>query len=71
MTKQPHKSLTLWVNFVILLLSLFDHDFFKLMGLSEHSSLVLMGVIVKLTAALNLVLRVFFTNGSITFKKEE
>lgn len=68
--KKPHQSITLWVNFLILLLSMFDAEFFKLMGLSEHQAMVVLAIIVKAVAALNLILRVFFTHGAISFKNQ-
>lgn len=66
--KHPAKSVTLWINFLILALSMFDQAFFETFGFSEHDTNRVLMVCVKITALLNLVLRVFFTNSALNFK---
>jgi len=71
MTKKPYKSITLWVNFLILALSMFDAQFFHLFNLTPGQVAIVMAIVVKVVAVLNLVLRVFFTDSAITLKKQQ
>ncbi len=64
------KSWTLWANFLILTLSIFDSDFFELFELSEKTIAIILGVIVKGVAILNIALRLK-TKGEITFKPQD
>lgn len=65
MTKPFYKSITLWINFAILVLSLFDSEFFSAIGIKEHTALIINATIIKLVAVLNIALRVFFTDSKI------
>lgn len=66
MTKVFYKSWTIWVNFLILVLSLFDAPFFALFNLSEHAIAILLGIIVKVIAVGNIALRLFVSETKLT-----
>ena len=57
--KQLHHSLTIWINFIILVLSIFDTHFFDSLGLSEHTTLIITSILVKVVAIANIALRLF------------
>ena len=69
MTKVFYKSWTLWVNFFILVLSLFDSAFFSLFSLSESTIAIILGLLVKITAIGNIALRVFMSDTKISSKE--
>ncbi len=56
-----HKSKTLWLNFIVLCLSLFDSEFFQMLGINENTTNIINASVIKITAILNIALRVFFT----------
>ena len=70
MKKHAVKSMTLWINFAILVLSMFDREFFDAMGFSEQLTNIVLAWFVKLAAILNIALRIFFTSSPITFKND-
>ena len=57
--KNVFKSWTLWINFLILMIALFDKEFFSIMGVSEQGTNVILALSVKFIAILNLLLRFF------------
>ena len=59
--KKYYQSKTIWVNFAILCLSLFDKEFFSMMGLSEQTVAITTSIIIKVVAILNIGLRLFTT----------
>lgn len=70
-TKPVYQSATVWINFVILLVAIFDHDFFSIFGLNDATIAKLMILGVKLTALGNIILRVFITKTGINTGQEE
>lgn len=69
--KKYYNSSTLWVNFIILILSLFDKEFFEILGVNENTSNIILAVTIKIVAVLNIALRIFFTNTQIKFNDNE
>jgi hypothetical protein len=69
--KVYYKSLTIWVNFIILALSLFDAQFFMLFDLSEHTTAIILGVIVKIIAVGNIALRLFLSDTKLVSSKDK
>ena len=69
MTKVFYKSWTLWVNFLILVLSLFDAPFFALFEMSEKAIGIALGIILKVVAVGNIALRLFMSDSKITGKQ--
>ena len=69
MTKVFYKSWTLWVNFLILVLSLFDAPFFALFDMSEKAIGIALGIILKVVAVGNIALRLFMSESKITGKQ--
>ena len=69
MTKVFYKSWTLWVNFLILVLSLFDAPFFALFELSDKATAIVLGIILKISAIGNIALRVFMSETKISTKE--
>jgi hypothetical protein len=59
--KKYYQSRTIWINFAILCLSLFDSEFFSMLGLSEQAVAITTSIIVKVVAILNIGLRLFTT----------
>lgn len=57
--KPLHHSKTIWINFIILVLSIFDTQFFNSLGLSEHTTIVITSILVKVIAIGNIALRLF------------
>ena len=68
MTKVFYKSWTLWVNFLILVLSLFDAPFFELFELSDKAIAIVLGIILKISAIGNIALRVFMSEKKLSSK---
>lgn len=68
--KKYYQSYTLWINFIILVISLFDKEFFDTLGVSEHISNAILALSIKIIAIMNIALRLFFTNSEIKFKNE-
>lgn len=63
--KKIQNSKVVWINAIVLILLLFDSDFFKAFGVSEHNIVIISSIIAKTTAALNIILRLFFTQEPI------
>ena len=59
--KKFYHSRTIWANFIILCLALFDKEFFNVFGLSEHIVVIITSILVKTIAILNIALRLFTT----------
>lgn len=70
MKKKYYHSKTIWINFLILVLSLFDAQFFEAIGLNDHQITILTSVIIKVVAVGNIALRLF-TNAPINSNKNE
>ena len=68
--KKYYQSKTIWINFIILVLSHFDAQFFQVIGLNDHQITLLTSVIIKIVAIANIGLRLF-TNGAISTEKKE
>jgi hypothetical protein len=64
-TKPFYKSVTMWVNFVILVIAFFDKEVLGLFGISEQVIDTIMLAGLKVTAFLNMVVRYFFTDSSL------
>lgn len=61
--KKYYHSRTIWINFIILCLSLFDSEFFSVLGMTEQAIAITTSVIIKVVAILNIGLRLFTTTG--------
>lgn len=59
--KKYYHSRTIWINFIILCLSLFDSEFFSVLGMTEQAIAITTSVIIKVVAILNIGLRLFTT----------
>lgn len=63
--KKAYHSKVVWINFIILVLSLFDSEFFSALGLQEQTIVLISSILVKVVAIGNIALR-FLTTQSIT-----
>ena len=68
MKKGIQKSWTVWINFIILALTMLDKEYLGLLGLGEQAVALFMATMLKVTAILNLILRIFFTRTALVFK---
>ena len=59
--KKIQNSKVVWINAIILIIALFDKEFFSLYEFSDTTVLKIVITLTKLTAALNIILRIFFT----------
>ena len=59
--KKIQNSKVVWINAIILIIALFDKEFFSLFEFSDTTVLKIVITLTKLTAALNIILRIFFT----------
>lgn len=59
--KKIQNSKVVWINAIILIIALFDKEFLSLFGFSDTTVLIVVSTLTKLTAALNIILRIFFT----------
>jgi hypothetical protein len=66
MRKKPiYKSATVWVNFIVLFIAIFDHDFFSVFGFDDDTIAKFMMLGMKLTALANIYMRIFLTKTKI------
>ncbi len=63
--KKVLNSKVVWLNVAVLILSLFDKEFFSVFGISESITIQIMAITTKIVAILNIVLRVYFTSEPI------
>ena len=64
-TKPFYKSVTLWVNFIILFIALIDAEYLKQLGVPETAVTIAVASLTKVTAVLNIGLRLFVTKQPI------
>lgn len=62
--KKVYQSRVVWINFIILTLSLFDTQFFQALGLADATIMIVSSILVKIVAVGNIALR-FLTNQGI------
>jgi hypothetical protein len=65
MKKPFYKSKTVIFNAILLILSIFDKEFFLLLGIEPNAVAIINALIIKVTAAGNIILRTVFTKGEI------
>ena len=66
--KPYYKSATIWLNFIILAISLFDRELFSIFGMSDENISKVMIVLMRVVALLNIIIRTWLTKSKISSK---
>lgn len=65
MKKPFYESKTVIFNSILLILSIFDKEFFLILGIEQNAVMIINALIIKFIAAGNILIRTVFTKGEI------
>lgn len=65
MKKPFYESKTVIFNAILLILSMFDKEFFLMLGIEPNAVMIINALIIKFIAIGNILIRTIFTKGEI------